>query len=398
MYSTLNKTSLNDVNQNRVYLEVGGVRYEGWMGISIKHSIETLCGAFDLTVFDKWNGQTSGWDISAGNSCVVKIGSDVMITGYVDANSVSMDASSHTITIQGRDKAGDLVDCSAVAKEWTGQKFEFIANELTRPFGVTVTTQLASDESGYTTKQSVAPAKNGGKKLARQSVKGDQTVQDALKKMAEVQGVLIISDRKGGLLITRAGLGGRCADALVLGENLKQIEYNNDFTEVFSKITVKGQAHGAKTAAGQPLDRKQGALAKGEIERELDQTIVGRYRPLIITAGEQTDSTKAKLQAEWEASTREAKAKKLSVTVQGWRQSNGEIWSINTLVRIKCPWVREDDDFVISSAEYSIGESGTETKMELVSPKSYTPNPTIAKKEAAKKSTRGVNSKKQVKR
>lgn len=384
------KNNHDSIEQNRVSLEVGGYRYDGWKNISITTSISELSGKFSLDVFDKWDGQTQGWEIQAGESCTVKIGNDVIITGYVDINSVSLDATSHTINVQGRDKAGDLVDCTADAKEWTNQRFEFIVNDLVRPYGMTVTTQLDGDENGYNKTVEKKPAKDGGKRLPRKSCKNDETVHSVIQKMAEIQGVLVISDRKGGLLITRAGLAGKCNDALVLGENLLSVDYSKDFTQVFSKITVKGQAHGATTKTGQKLDRKAGALASGEIEREKADGVVGRYRPLTIQASEQVDSSRAKTQAQWEASVREAKATKLTVKVQGWRESNGSLWEINKTVRVKCPWVREDQDFVIDSLEFSIDESGTITNMELALPQSYAPNPSLAKNEKAKRETRGA--------
>jgi prophage tail gpP-like protein len=387
------KNDQDEIEQNRVSIEVGGYVYSGWKNISITNSISELSGKFALDVSEKWDGQTDGWEIQAGDSCTVKIGSDVMITGYVDVNSATFDANAHTITAEGRDKAGDLVDCTCEAREYVNQSFEFILKDLVKPFGINVRTQLEGDDAGYTKTTAIKDAKNGGKRLPRKSVKNDESVYSAIQKMAEVQGVLVVSDKSGGLLITRAGLAGRCNDALVLGENLLSVDYSKDFTEVFSKITVKGQAHGATSKTGQKLDRKSSVLGSGEIEREKSNGIVGRYRPLTISASEQVDSSRAKTQAQWEASRREARATKLSVKVQGWRESNGELWTINKLVRVKCPWVRQDTDFVIDSIEFAIDESGTTAKMELVVPQAYAPNPELTKNKEAKRETRGAQNK-----
>lgn len=137
---------------NIVSLLVNGSRYEGWLSVSIGHGIDQLAGSYSLEITDKWAGQTSGWAIQAGDSCVVKIGEDTVITGYVDVVDSTLDKESHSINVQGRDKTGDLVDCAVIDREYSGQNFEFIAVDVCKPFGIYVNTQLQSTENGYSGK------------------------------------------------------------------------------------------------------------------------------------------------------------------------------------------------------------------------------------------------------
>jgi prophage tail gpP-like protein len=370
---------------NRVSLEVGGLAYGGWKSIKIRQSIEQLAGAFSLEVSERWPEQSDSWAIEPGAACTVKIGTDVMITGYVDVTTVKASPTEHTINIQGRDKTGDLVDCSAPPREWVGLAFEQIAVDLCAPFGVEVTTQLETGEGGYKAKKPgkdkapAAKAGSGGGKLPRKASNSGETVHRLLEKLAKMQGVLLVSDRVGGLQVTRAGLNGRCTDVLALGQNLKSIDYERSFANLFSEITVKGQAHGASSPAAPVGLSAARVKAVATVKRAastpgttVSNAAVQRHRPLILMAEDQADAKRCADRAQWEAGTREAKSKKLVVAVQGWRQSSGELWTINTLVRMKCPYVREDEDLLISTIEYSLDQAGgTVCSMTLYSPQAF---------------------------
>ena len=391
---------------NKVSLQVNGNDYQGWKSIRIRHSIEQLAGVFSLDIHDRWPGQTVDWSINPGEACTVKIGTDTMITGYVDVNTVRLSPTEHTISIEGRDRAGDLVDCSAPPREWVGMSFEHVATELTKPFGIEMFRQVQTGPAGYITPavtQEPLPrekCKDAGDKLPRKAINSGETVHKALEKLAKIQGVLLISDRTGGLLVTRAGLGGRATDPLVLGQNLKSIDHERSFANLFSEITVKGQANGAtSTAAGaQVLTGAQSVKPSATVKRasaapsgsvlpagqSVASSTVGRYRPLIITADSQADAKRCAERAAWEASTREAKARRVTVVVQGWRQSDGQLWSINTLVRMVCPGVREDEDMLITSCEYTLDSQGTTTRMQLTSPEAYTVLKEIPKPDGTK--------------
>ena len=379
---------------NIVSLLVNGSRYEGWLSVSIGHGIDQLAGSYSLEITDKWAGQTSGWAIQAGDSCVVKIGEDTVITGYVDVVDSTLDKESHSINVQGRDKTGDLVDCAVIDREYSGQNFEFIAVDVCKPFGIYVNTQLQSTENGYSGKIEKKEATTGGSKIPRQSTETGDTCHEFLKKIAGIQAVLLISDRQGGLLITRSGLAGRATDSLIEGENIKRIQFVNDFSNMFSNITVKGQAHRAKTTHGQTLDAKESALAKGDVSRAKSNGAVGRYRPLVMQADQQADAARCQRVAEWEASTREAKSRAVHVTVQGWRQSDGLLWRVNTTTIVQSQSMRLNEEMLISNLTFSLDmQGGSITELTLYPKEAFDLLPEMPKNEEAKKSERGKGKK-----
>jgi prophage tail gpP-like protein len=399
---TLDRKSPIEAN-NLVSLEVDGVRYEGWKSVRISQGIEQLAGTFSLEVTQTLPDQAVGLPIECGAACTLKVGPDVMITGYVDVVSIDEGTDNHTIRVEGRDRTGDLVDCSAPSGEWTGLTFEYIAAELIKPFNVELLTQVETSAGGYVSKKPgkgkapAAKAGKGGGRLPRKGSNSGETVHKLLEKLAKIQGVLLVSDRRGGLVVTRAGLNGRATDMLALERNLKSpIQYERSFANLYSEITVKGQAHGATGAAGAPVlsgaasvkpvaTVKRGSAASPGSTVTVGSKSIQRYRPLIINAEDQADAKRCQDRAQWEAGTREARSKKFVVQVQGWRQSDGSLWEINTLTNLKCNWVGEDEDMLISNIEYSLDlAGGTVCIMTLYSPEAYDVLKEIPKVEAGK--------------
>jgi prophage tail gpP-like protein len=389
-----------------VSLEVGGRRYEGWKSARIKRAIDQLSGSFTLDIADTWPDRAETWQIEPGAECVLKIGADVVVTGYVDSVKVRATATEHVITVDGRDKTADLVDCSAEPREWQGLTFEQVAADVCKPYGIKVLTQLSSGAGGYEskkpsgTKAPSKPAAAGGGALPRKASNSGETCHKLLEKLAKLQGVLLVSDGRGGIVITRAGLNGRADDVLAVGQNIKALDYERNFANLFSKITVKGQSHGAQPQAAPALSGagQQRVKAAATVQRAQAASAankIDRYRPLIIAAEEQADAKRCQDRAQWEASTREAKSKKISVSVQGWRQSTGRLWEINTLVRMKSQFVREDEDLLISSLEFGIDiKGGTISNMVLMSPQAFDvlkEIPPTSKGDGAKKSARTLS-------
>lgn len=379
---------------NIATLRVGGQVYGGWKSIIITTGIEQLAGKFELSITERWPEQPKNWEIRKGEACQVEIGDDIVITGYVDVVSVSYDAQRHDIKVTGRDRAGDLVDCSAPSTTFTGQTLLQVAEVLCKPFNIEVFDETVGGKK-LTTKQKKAGKKGTPPKKVRvagkvpkQACQNGETIFKTLDKMARNDGVLLVSDREGGLVITRAGMAGECETVLENGKNIKEGSLEDSAAALFSEITVKGQA----AAPGANRFDVLNSAPKGHVARKggavTGNSQVTRYRPLIIIAEQQADAKRCQQRAEWEASSREAKARKVNITVQGWREpATGELWEINKMVRVVCPWMRLDEWWLISTVSYKLDENGTTAALSLVSDKAFDqlpeiPDPTVGATEA----------------
>jgi prophage tail gpP-like protein len=158
---------------------------------------------------------------------------------------------------------------------------------------------------------------------------------------------------------------------LKLGENILRAQFERSHANLYSDITVKGQA--AAADAGK-FDLAY-AHPKGSVSRskgaKTGNSQIARYRPLIVVAETQADGKRCQQRAEWEAANREAKARKITVTVQGWRQERGELWRINQRVKVVCPWMRVDEWWLIAGVSFRLDEGGSLTELTLVGEKAF---------------------------
>lgn len=375
-------------DREKLTMHVDGRIYGGWKSARIRHSIEQIAGTFQVTITERWPEQPVGWAIPAGEYCELKIGDHVVIAGFVDAVAVDHDATSHGITVTGRDRTGDLVDCSAPSKAFSKLTFLQIAQSLCQPFGIVV-----YDETQSVKKISVKQAKIGKKgtpprklraagALPKAACQNGETVFRVLERMARSEGVLLVSDHEGGLLITTAGRAPRCAQPLEYGVNILSAKSEQSHANLFSQITVKGQASGQSVDAEglESIFSGKATVDRGEDGVVRSGSKIARYRPLIIVAESQADSKRLKQRAEWEVGNREAKSVRYTVKVQGWYPSatDGDIWRINSMVRVIDPVCRMDGEFLIAGVSFSLDDStGTTAELELTSPRAFDQLPEI---------------------
>jgi hypothetical protein len=89
-----------------IKLKVNGREYAGWKTARVTRSIESVAGSFELGISERWSQDADPWPILEEDECSLSIGSEVLITGYVDERSPSFDATQHGLSITGRDKTG----------------------------------------------------------------------------------------------------------------------------------------------------------------------------------------------------------------------------------------------------------------------------------------------------
>lgn len=338
-------------------LLVNGMKYSGWTSLGITRAIDAATTAFTATLTERWEGdeanqaQIEPWPIVPGDAQEVRLAGISMVVGYVDIIKPSYSATDHTINIQGRDKVADLVDCSAVHSpdQWKNIDLLRFAQALAKPFDVSVVADV-----------------DVGEPFAVCKLQQGETAFKAIERYARQRRVLLMPDGAGGLLITRAG-GRRATVGLVQGENILSASGTIDHSQRFSSYLIKGQAAYSADSDGE---------TEAHIEGSVTDSGIKRYRPMLIVA--ETGGTSAGLQerATWEANSRIGKSAGASVTVQGWRQSpGGPLWEPGMLVYVRSSWLRCDGEMIIRQATYERGEGGTTTKLEIVSPQAFAPEP-----------------------
>lgn len=342
---------------SEVRLTVNRIEYGGWKSMRLVRGIEQIAGTFELGVSELWPDQKMPREIAPNDECTVTVDGTVAITGYVDDVKVGYSGKQHEVTIAGRDASGDLVDCSAVyrAGKWTGRKMESIASDLCAPFKVAVKAEVDT-----------------GGAVADWNIQEGETVFECLERLARLRGALLVSDGRGGIVITRSGKGGRVGVSLERGENILEGAVELSFRDRFSAYTAKGQVAGNDATWGNATRLKATA----------SDAMVRRHRPLVVIAEDQADGATLKRRALWEANVRAGKSAQLTIKVQGWSYQDGgarRLWQPNTLVHLRDPWLRCDADLLIKQVTFTLDDGGSIAELALTLPQAFDLIPMLPK-------------------
>ncbi|MEQ8605190.1 MAG: hypothetical protein RIB45_17900 [Marivibrio sp.] len=334
-----------------VELWVDGRIHAGWKEMTVTRAIDAGAGSFRLVLSDRWGGDVARAEaIPEGAACIVMLDGLRVITGWIDAVEPGGDASTHEILIDGRDRTGDLVDCSAAVTgptEWYDLTVLDLAQVLAEPFGVTVT----------------APPELIGRPFAKFKIEVGESPFEAIERACRMRALLPASDAYGNLTLGRAP-NGTAVGALVYGENILSWSAPRSAKDRFSQIIVKGQQPGADYL---PTDQI------AAVEGRAGDPGVGRYRPKVIIAEEASDTAAATERAGWEVSVRAARGRQFRCEVQGWRQAPGEpLWRPGLLTRVHHPQAGLDEaHMVVTRCVYNKGSRGSTTGLELSPPGAY---------------------------
>lgn len=102
------------MNDNEVSLTIGGSVFKNWTSFTITSELNTISPAFSVgVVTDSYYLREK---ITVGDDVKVKIGNNLVLTGYIEQTPVSYSATSANIGIAGRSKTCDLIDCTVIIK------------------------------------------------------------------------------------------------------------------------------------------------------------------------------------------------------------------------------------------------------------------------------------------
>ena len=338
-----------------VVLKVKGQAFRGWTGVAIEKSVYQTSGSFGLATTDLFPGEAKKWGFGFGDECIVEINGQNLVTGYVEDILIDYDSTTHNIQIGGRDKTGDLVDCSfnEEAKEWKGLSIKAIIERLCKPFNIDVVV----DASVLTDANAIWP------ESPFKANEGD-VVFELIRRACSMKAILPICYGDGKLTLTRAGEKYKAWDVLEPGRNILKGSLDGSDKDRFQTYIVKGQGQDSNWMT--PSE-----ASSGPIGQAIDN-VIKRYRPMIIFADGKSNKSLCDTKAKWEKNRHAGESRSLEYEVQGWTQSNGKVWPLNTMVQVKDKILGINETLLISHLFFSTNESGTITRMKIVDPKTFT--------------------------
>lgn len=334
---------------DQLSIVANGKTVTGWQDIIVTRSLEQFPSSFDITCTEIVSESLPPLLLQPQAQCQIKLGNDLVLTGYIDTYTADITSDSHTIRIIGRSKCEDFHDCSAGMVGMPTTNLLTLAQKLAAPYGITVSKQGNWTEVLY-------PAL---------SVNLTQTGYQIVEMVARYSGVMVYDGTDGNLII--AGVGnGQMASGFIQGQNIEQANMSFSFSQRYSKIT----------AVWQSIDTME-SLASNISGVAVDPE-VNRFRPLIIQSEQAVESTNyAQIRATWEVNRRRGRSLPIKIITSGWRDSAGSLWEINKLVNVSIPKLHiENVNWLIASVSFRKDlHRGTTTELVIMEPDAFTVEP-----------------------
>lgn len=298
-------------SDTKMRLLVGGQYHEDWESYDVDSDLLIPADAWRVTL-----GLRQGElppEASAGAPVEVRIGDERVMTGRVDDVTHRVSKREHDFALSGRDKAADLVDCSAPIFVKRQATLKEIVAALTKSFGITKT-RIDADSTRIREKVNVEP--------------GD-TAWDALAHAAEANGLWPWFEPDGTLVIGGPDYSKPEVATLILrrngkGNNIESLEVHKSIAERYSHLTVLGQTHGTA--------QEEGKHAIGATFKDAEMVAIA-YRPRIVVDHESDNAGVAQDRARKLIADARLKGFMLTARVKGHaivapgQESDGKLWT-----------------------------------------------------------------------
>ena len=332
----------------------------GWQKIRVTRGIERCPSDFDIELTEFFPVADLQYvTVKRGDACQIKIGGDLVITGYVNKYIPSIDKTSHTIRVIGRGKCQDLVDCAA---EWpggqiTGSSALEISKKLAQPYGIEVTEQPSAEVMIL-------------RPIPQLNLILTETAFEIIERTCRYRGLLAYELPDGNLFLSRVGKISM-ASGLAQGKNVQRALFESSDDHLFSEYHIYRQS----------VQVCNDISIKGnEIDVVKDENVKRNRKMSIISEGGDMGEDIAKLRGVWEKNRREGRSNRVVATVDSWRDEKGKLWEPNFLAPISLPSLKVQPNpanWIIGEVTYHLDERGTTADLVLMPPEAFTPEPVL---------------------
>ena len=339
-----------------VTITSGGKVIGGWQTVRITRGIEIMPSSFDIALTELYPGQADEVVVQPLAPCVVRLGRDAVVTGYIDRYLPTISAREHGVRIQGRGKCEDLVDCSVLIDGMVINKPSALklAQDLSAPFGIAASSTATEPE---------VP-------IPQISINIGETPFEVIDKVARYRQVLAYEGADGNLILAQVG-STMAASGFTEGVNIEAagaaFSADQRFSEYRVYWTSTDDLKQVRDATGGTNGNEHGLALDDELQR------IGRYRPRLIVS-EQTNAGQdiGQDRAVWEMNRRNGRSQSITLTCDSWRDSAGALWAPNTLVPLSAPHLKlVAKIWLIAEVTYRRDGNGTHADLVLMPPKAF---------------------------
>ena len=342
-------------------LKLAGQSISGWDEIRVTRSLEHFPSSFDIRMSERYAGELAEVQMQAGDACQILMGSDLVITGYIDRLNYSLSPGAHDVRVLGRGKCADLVDCAAY---WPGGQIMNssvlqIAQNLAKANGITVT---AVNDGGA-----------AGQIVPQFNVILTETSAEIIERCCRWAKLLAYDGPDGNLILS--GVGNQvAASGFQEGVNVQEASATYSMDQRYSDYIAFIQSVDVLSDIG------LGGNLLGDYQ---DKGVTRPRRHVIIAESGASGQDICTQRAIWEAARRYGRSNQVSLVTDSWRDLSGALYSPNTLVPLMLPTIHVGNNqlpntWVIAEVIYRLApETGTTCELLFMPPDAFKPEPIL---------------------
>jgi prophage tail gpP-like protein len=351
-----------------VIVLTGSNQFKGWQTVSISKSCESMPNSWAVTASAEFLQGDALAGTQPGQSCLIRIGSDLVITGWIDRRSIAIDAHNHQVTISGRGITRNLVDCSVDLVHDPALR----GGQMICPNALDAAQKLCK-AYGITARSAVSDL---GPPILGYQVQLNDTPYSVIESVARYAGFLVYEDLNGNLVLDRVGTTAH-ASGFSLPGNIESVNAEQSVDQRYSQYLVVWSGIDQLAELGDLFNRRA---------HKLDTTL-NEFRLKVIVSEQiawtpsqalpdTANDTIAEQRANWEFARRYGRSQAVSITCDSWRDSNGTLWTPNWLAPVDAPAAGiAGVKWIIGSVTYRKDMSGTHADLILMPPDAFLPDP-----------------------
>jgi prophage tail gpP-like protein len=341
-----------------INLEVAGVEYTNFTRASATLALDTLANDFS---FEAVMPSGEVLPFKGGEECTVIVDGEQVLSGYIEEIEGSYSSDSHIITVSGRDKTCDLIDSSID-----------VLNDIRSPITLKQLIAQVVENVGMSIAivddASPEPFNKAEDVVVPQP--GDNAFE-FIEEYAQKRQVLLTSNSDGDIVITNSSTafgGGRLQNSVgAMNNNILSASWVYSTVDLFSKYIQKAQLDPVALDFGGATS-DDGVVSQLGEETDAD---IRTGRQLVTVSDKGFSQAQLSTRAQWSKKIRRVRSTVYSCTSQGFKNSSGVVWAVNTLASIFDEFANIDRSLLLNSVTFTTDENGDISTLGFVEANAY---------------------------
>lgn len=348
--------------ENDVTVEVDGKAHNSWKSYDIDSDFLIPADAFKFDLGVPSNSTVLP-DFS-GAEVKVRINGELVMTGIVDTTQHTISKTNRTYSLNGRDRASILVDCSAPITNVKGLTVLDAVKKIVEPLGIKKV-ELRAENNPTLDKVDIdvgETAWNAAMRCANSA---------GLHLWFEPNGVLIV----GGADYSTPPVATLCCMKDGKRNNFEQADLTFDVSNRFSEVTFLAQSHG-----------KQGQDNKNDLKWVYNDPEMTTYKPKTVVVSDVDNLEALQKWAKKYIADSVLEGFTLTIVVPDHKMQDGTLWQPGQRVHVICEEYEIDAIFFLMGRRFTLSRNGgTQTELRFKQDGIWTPDAYNAKAEKARK-------------